>query len=361
MTTFNFGSEEDNMPEVMILSQEDIASVLDMKSVIEAVRQAYAYKCSGEAQLFPLVCHSFEDGKAEMDIKSGTVDGAGIFGLKLVSWFSGNVRLGIPALTGTIVIFDRETGKLKSVMDGTRITCMRTGAAGAVGARYLARHDSENLLMIGAGTQAINLIMATLEVMEGIQKVTIHDPMSFEQARRFAAGLKDKMVNEYVSHYRGTPHYDLMSGRMDIEYTVSENLERACRQADIILTATPSRKALVKTEWVMPGTHLSCIGADMEGKQEIEENLLGMARVFADDTSQVIAVGECEKAHKGGILKKGDIAEIGDVIRGVIPGRRSRNEITLFDSTGIGIQDLMTAEVAARLACQKGQHRLVAI
>ena len=127
------------MNQFTIINQEEIASVLDMDTVIQSVEKAYSYKCQGLAQLFPIVCHSFVDGASEFDIKSGSMDGAGIFGMKLVSAFAGNSELGLPRLTGTILIFDRETGMLKSMMDGGLITNMRTGAAGAVGCKYRYR------------------------------------------------------------------------------------------------------------------------------------------------------------------------------------------------------------------------------
>jgi len=345
----------------MILSGEDIASVLNMRSVLTAVEQAYAYKCEGKAQLFPLICHTFDGGDAELDIKSGRVDGAGVFGVKLVSYFPGNPKLGIPALMGTILIFERATGVLKAVMDGTRITNMRTGAAGAVGVKYLARSESENLLMVGAGTQAINLVMATLEVMEGIRSVTVCDPLSFEQARRFADSIRGRMESEYTSLYLGTPHYEVMMERLDIEYAPTADLKSACESADIILTATPSRAPLVMADWIKPGTHLSCIGADMEGKQEIDERLIARARVFVDDIDQAVSVGECEKAYKQGILRREQITEIGQVILGVAPGRCGRDDVTVFDSTGIAIQDLMTAQVASLLVLDKGRQTMVSI
>ena len=114
------------MNQFTILNKQEIQSILTMDMVIEAVEQAYSYKCSNLAELFPIVCHSFEDGVSEFDIKSGSMDGAGIFGMKLVSAFAGNSDLGLPRLTGTILIFDRKTGMLKSLMYGCLITNMRT-------------------------------------------------------------------------------------------------------------------------------------------------------------------------------------------------------------------------------------------
>lgn len=319
------------MQKFTILNQKEIASVLDMNLVIEAVEQAYAFKCSSRAQLFPLVCHSFQDGEAEFDIKSGTADGAGIFGMKLVSAFAGNDQFGLPRLTGTILVFDRQTGMLQSMMDGGLITNMRTGAAGAVGCKYLARPESEVLLLVGTGAQGPVLLDATLRVMKHLKKILVCNPKSPEKVQAFIEDIKKSL-------------------RPDLPVEEAADLESAVRTADIILTATPARSGLIQKDWVKPGTHLSCIGSDMEGKQELALNLTAAAKVFCDDLHQVVAVGECEKAVKEGLLRQDDITEIGDVILGSTRGRTGMEEITIFDSTGIGLQDLMVAAEVTRLA-----------
>lgn len=323
------------MQEFIILNQEEVQSMLKMEDVISAVEKAYMLKCDGQAQLFPLVCHSFEDGKAEFDIKSGSADGAGIFGMKLVSFFLDNSEKGLPRLTGTILIFDRQTGMLKGIMDGGAITNTRTGAAGGVGCKALARPESETLLLVGTGAQGPTLLAAALSVMDNIKKIMVYNAHSFDRAKAFAEEVKEKLG-------------------ISCQIEGVENLEEACRKSDVILTATPCRDGMIKSDWIQPGTHLSCIGSDMEGKQELEETLLAKARVFCDDLSQVIAVGECEKAVKQGILNPDDITEIGDVLLGRAAGRQSTEDITIFDSTGIGLQDLMTASVLIEQAEAKG-------
>ena len=170
---------------------------------------------------------------------------------------------------------------------------------------------------------------ATLEVMPGIRKITVANIHTPGRAEAFAGEVKQNIPAGIT---------------VDFAEDMS-SLELAVREADIILTATPSKEGLIKADWVRPGTHLSCIGSDMEGKQELELELTAGAKCFADDTKQVIAVGECEKAVKAGLLDPGDITEIGDVILNKHPGRRSDDEITMFDSTGIGLQDLMTASM----------------
>ena len=326
------------MQEFILINQEEVASIIDMKTVIEAVEKAYSLKVNGQAELFPIVCHEFSGEDSEFDIKSGSVDGAGAFGMKLVSAFYGNDVYGLPRLTGTILIFDRKTGMLKGMMDGTLITNMRTGAAGGVGAKYLARPDSERLVLLGTGAQAMPLIDATLEVMTNIKHITVANVHSKGKAEAFSEALHSRVSEE-----------------IDISWVEDlAGLEDAVKAADIILTAIPSKEGIIKSDWVKPGTHLSCIGSDMEGKQELDVELTGRAKLFADDVTQVIAVGECEKAVKLGLADPKDITEIGDVILGRAPGRSSDEDITIFDSTGIGLQDLMTASMVIDSAKAKG-------
>lgn len=330
------------MNRFTVLNEEEIASVLEMDMVVEAVEQAYADKCSNLAELFPIVCHSFEDGVSEFDIKSGSMDGAGIFGMKLVSAFAGNSERNLPRLTGTILIFDRATGMLKSMMDGGLITNMRTGAAGAVGCKYLARPESEVLLLVGTGAQGPVLLDATLRVMKHLKQILVANPHSPHKVAPFLARIRGNVP-------------------ADVELLEAEDLKTAAERADIILTATPSRSALIRSEWVKPGTHLSCIGSDMEGKQELEEALLCRARVFCDDRKQVIAVGECEKAVRQGLLPPERIVELGDVILGRAAGRERDDEITVFDSTGIALQDLRVAARVTELAQARGLGRELAL
>lgn len=323
------------MQEFLLINQEEISSILDMETVIAAVEKAYALKVSGQAELFPIVCHEFKDEDSEFDIKSGSMDGAGVFGMKLVSAFYENDAYGLPRLMGTILVFDRKTGQLKSMMDGTLITNMRTGAAGGVGAKYLARPDSETVLLLGTGAQGMPLLRATLQVMKHIKRIIVANVHTSGKASEFAKNAAAEFGME-----------------VEAVETLAD-LERAVRSSDIILTATPSKEAIIQADWVKPGTHLSCIGSDMEGKQELDVDLTAKAKAFADDLNQVISVGECEKAVKQRLLKPENITEIGQVILGNAPGRENDEEITIFDSTGIGLQDLMTAAMIADKAKEK--------
>ncbi|WGV58876.1 ornithine cyclodeaminase family protein [Brevibacillus brevis] len=342
-----------------VINQETTEDVLDMASVIGVVEQAYQMKSNQQATLFPLIFHEFVEGRADMDIKSGHLPQADIFGLKLVSWFGDNEKKGLPQLVGTVMVLDSQTGVPQGILSGEHITCMRTGAAGGIGAKYLARPESENLLIVGTGHQAPFQIMATLMTMTEIKRVYICNPRSPEKAQSFAANIKENLLTRFVSKYAGE-EYKCYASRCDVQFIAVDNLEEATRKSDIIITATPSREPMIQGEWVKPGTHITCIGADMEGKQEIDERLFAKARVFVDDVGQAVRVGETKVAVKKGLITEGNIAaEIGNVIPGHVQGRQHVEEITIFDSTGIAFQDLLTAAHILKVADKRGVGTIV--
>lgn len=272
------------MNQFTILNKKEIKSILTMDMVIEAVEQAYSYKCSNLAELFPIVCHSFEDGVSEFDIKSGSMDGAGTFGMKLVSAFAGNSDLGLPRLTGTILIFDRKTGHAEK-HDGWRFDhqlAHRSG--GCCGCKYLARPRVRRCCCWWApGAQGPVLLEATLKVMKNIKRILISNPHSPHKVPAFIDEIRPSLT-------------------ADVDILPGEDLEAAVRSADIILTATPSRRALILDQWLKPEPICPASALIWRGSQELEEQILGRAKVFCDDLKQVVAVGECEKAVKQGIL-----------------------------------------------------------
>lgn len=235
------------------------------------------------------------------------------------------------------------------------MTMMRTGAAGGIGAKYLARKDSEELLMVGSGHVAAYQILAVLMTMNHIKRVRVYNAHSFDRAGQFCADIKGKLKELLAQTKEQNPEvYEEMLQKIEIEYTPVNDIETATRSADIIITATPARQPIILKEWVMPGTHFSCVGADMAGKQEIDENILTDARIFVDDHEQSVTVGEFETAFKKGIIAKDSIiSEIGGVITNQAPGRISPEDITVFYSTGISLQDLLTASYVLEQAEEK--------
>lgn len=331
------------MSKIRVLSKENVLSVFTLSMALEAVEQAYREKDSGQGEVWPMVFHEFDPGHADLDIKSGNLNGEGVFGLKLVSWYGNNPAKGLPALHGTSLLFDLTTGVPKAVLNAGPITDYRTGAAGALGVKYLARRDAKRLLMVGCGTLAPYLIAATLLVrpdLECIQLVNPHNPVHAEQR----LGDITRKVQVLLAP---------CGAALSVPISASENVEQSVGESDIILTATPSYTPMIDAAWVRPGTHFSCVGSDMVGKQEISSDIFVGAQVFGDDIAQCLSVGECEKPHKEGKLET-LCGEIGGVISGSLAGRQSDHNITIFDSTGIALQDLSSATMVLKSAEQLG-------
>lgn len=319
------------MSVIKVLSAEQIESIFTIPMAIQAVERAYLEKHSGQSGTWPMVFHEFDPGHADLDIKSGHLGGAGLYGLKVVSWFEANPGKGLPALFGTSLLFDLSTGAPKALLNAGPITHYRTGAAAAIGAKYLARPDAKTLLIAGCGGLAPYLAAAAITALPGLDRVLLTDPKFPENGERLCPSITEKA--DRLLKAGG------VSRRAEL---LPAELEAGVRQADIIFTATPAYEPYLKAEWVRPGTHLSCIGADLSGKEEVEPEFFRAARVFGDDEGQCLSVGECEIPHKEGILS-GLLGEMGGVMAGAIPGRRSPDEITIFDSTGIALQDLASA------------------
>lgn len=337
---------------VKILGRSELEKVLEMKRVIEGVESVYKLKAEGKTVVWPLVSYDFEQFGAVMDIRSGCVFGENLHGLKMLNNFPLNAKQNLPTFNGILMIFDSTTGIPLGVMDASYITCMRTGAAGAIGAKALARPDSRTLFILGAGKQALFQIAATLILFPEIEKVYIADGLDPDNALKFASSCRDELKNRFALD-RSSVVFEAVYGGPGADF--EEAMAEAVGNSDIIITVTPARNPVIKKDWVSPGTHLSCIGADMEGKEEIQPELFVNARVFADDKPQCMRVGEMEIALKGGFISEADIAgELGQVLKGNIPGRLSREDITIFDATGLALLDLVTGKKAINLAEEKG-------
>jgi ornithine cyclodeaminase/alanine dehydrogenase len=329
------------MYELRIIDAAQFRDLVSMDDVIPGVENAYSLFSSGKAGLFPIITHEFDPGRSDMDIKSGYIEGAGIYGLKMLGWNGDNPKLrGIPALSGLIIVMDIEKQQPIGILEGSPVTFLRTGAAGAVGAHLLARQDSERVVILGAGEQGRAQLMGLSKVMKNLKSVEIFN-IREDGAIRMASEVSEK--------YPG----------ISITAKPISSLEGSVRAADIVVTCTPSRNALIKTGWLKKGSHINTIGADMPGKQEIEPGIVSAAKVFADSRMQAAQKGECQHAVKLGLIAPEDITEIGEVINGLKPARTSSDDITMFDSTGMAIQDLITAQIALRRAVLSGSGTVV--
>ena len=324
------------MYELRILDAAQFRGIISMDEVIPGVEEAYSLYSSGRAGLFPIITHDFETGRRDMDIKSGYMDGAGIFGLKILGWNRDNPStIASPALSGLIVVMDSERQQPIGIIEGGPVTFLRTGAAGAVGAKNLARPESERVTIVGAGAQGRAQLMGLTKVMGSIKSVEVFDIIDEASA---------KMAEETGALYPNIA----VTARPFAE------LGDSVRRADIIVTCTVSRSAFIKKEWVKEGAHINAIGADMHGKQELEPELAASVKAFGDSRVQVADKGECQHAVALGLLMPEAITEIGDVINGTKSGRTSQKDITLFDATGMALQDLITAKITLERAAKAG-------
>ena len=289
---------------------------LDIGQINMAVELAFADHGQGLVQMPPKVYITLPNG--DFRTMQAYLPSLSIAGVKIVNVHPGNPAKGFPTVMALTVIIDIDTGQPTAVINATRLTDMRTGAAGAVAAKYLSAKKEIILGVIGTGRQAQAQVTAISRELEVRQvKIWSRDP---EHIRKFA----DRFM-EFPC--------------------VATTLEKAC-DCDVLVTTTPSRSPLIRSEWIHGGTHINAIGADAPGKQELDPALLLRAQVFVDDPAQAIHSGEINVPVSQGIYRATDIAgTIGEVVIGK-KKRAGPDTITIFDSTGLAIQDLAIAKIA---------------
>ncbi|MEM0010433.1 MAG: alanine dehydrogenase [Candidatus Bathyarchaeia archaeon] len=331
------------MLETLVLSDEEVRHLISMGEVIEAVEFAFREKGMGCIQMPPKTYLFFDRYNGDLRTMPSYIETIDVAAVKIVNAHIENRdKYGLPTVMATIILIDPKNGFPLAIMGGTSITNMRTGAAGGIAAKYLARNESKVIGFIGAGTQAKMQLTALIEVFKSFDEIRVWD-INERNMRAF----KEEMDAKY--------------GNICQIKTVNVP-EDAVRGADIIVTATPSRRPLVMDEWVSPGTHLNCIGADAPGKQEVDPRILKRSKIVVDDLEQAAHSGEINVPLRMGIISKADIwAELGEIIVGKKPGRTGRDEITVFVSTGLAIQDAVTANLAYKKALEKGVGRRIRI
>jgi alanine dehydrogenase len=306
--------------------------VLDMDLALTAAREAFRAYGEGRVNMPPKAYLTLELGDFRAMYGEIFLPEGHICGLKWVNVHPGNPLRGLPTVMAKVVLNDPETGLEWVDMDGTFLTNFRTGAGGGVAAEVLSRPDAARLGVIGAGEQARTQIAAILKVRP-IQEIIICDC-----ARARAQALKDEMAALYPVQIRLAP----------------DSRETALA-SDILVTATPSDVPLVMRDWVRPGTHFNAIGADAEGKQELDPAILKAAKVVVDDWAQASHSGEINvPLSKGEITPDNIYGSLGEVVAGKKPGRQTPEEITVFDSTGLVIQDLSLGFAVFNRARERG-------
>ncbi len=329
------------MYKIRVLNSEDLKKLLDIKDVISAVETAYEQYSRGEAGLFPVIAHEFERGSRELDIKSGFLSGTGLAGLKVIGYVADNPeKRRIPAISGIVIVLSLETGRPVGMLDGMIITNIRTGAAGAIGAKHLAREGSSNILVVGTGAQGRVQVQGLTKVLPGIEVVRV-------------AGRDPEKLSRFVVEMSA------LYPRIHFQEIPMEGLQEAVSLSDVVVTCTPSHEPFIRAEWVRPGTHINAIGADFPGKQELDEHLLPLARLVVDSKAQSLEIGEFQTAFKKGLIGESDVIEIGSILSSEARGRENDEEITIFDTSGMALQDIVTANLALVRALERGIGSLV--
>ncbi|MEW6027147.1 MAG: ornithine cyclodeaminase family protein [Planctomycetota bacterium] len=322
-----------------LIKKQQIEKVLKMSDVVNIMQKVFSLHGRGKIQQPSKSYIIFDKGDMRSMpsyIMSPDMD---IAGIKCVTVHPDNPKKGLPTVMATILLIDPKTGYNIAVLDGTLITDMRTGAAGALAAKYLSKKDSRRVAFVGAGQQA-KTQLAGLMVVRKIKEVVVYD-LSADRAAQFCKWAK---------------------GKFNLKTQVARTIHNATINCDIVVTTTPSRKPIVQPQDVSPGTHINAIGADAPGKQELNSALVKKSKIVIDEWDQASHSGEINvPVTKGIIAKKHIYSELGKIAAGLKKGRTNNKDITIFDSTGLAAQDISTAFVVYHRLIKNRKIKLVGL
>jgi ornithine cyclodeaminase/alanine dehydrogenase-like protein (mu-crystallin family) len=322
--------------KVLVLTAREVETLLPMKECVEVMSRALGALARGEAYQ-PLRMIVRPPGAAGLMALMPAYEAAGpsgpAFGLKAIGVFHGNVVKGKDAHQGGVLLFDGESGELRAIMNGSAVTAIRTAAVSGVATRALAREDASRLAIVGSGVQARTHLEA-MAVVRLLARVGVAS-RRLENAQRFAA--------------EAAPRF-----RFPVEAVAS--VEEAVHDADIVVTATSAAEPVVRREWLAAGTHVNAVGASLPANREIDSAAMAAARLFVDRRESALnEAGDYLIPAREGLFGPGHIqAEIGEIVAGLRPGRTSSEEITIFKSLGLAVEDLAAAEHVYRRAQNEG-------
>jgi ornithine cyclodeaminase len=306
---------------IPIIEEPALRAVVTFERAVAAMRDAFAADGNGRTRVPPVINLDIPEARGEFHIKTAHIAGVPHIAVKVASGFYGNAAKGLPSGSGLMAVFDTATGFPSALLlDNGFLTDIRTGAAGAVAADYLARKGIRTVGVIGSGVQA-RFQVECLRTVREFSRVVAWSPT---RAR----------LEAYCDEMRAA----------GIDAQPAASAREVCAVADMLITATPAQQPLVSCAWLRPGIHVTAVGSDSPGKQELEPDcLLRADLVVADRLSQASAFGEISHAHGAAVH-----AELGEIVAGKKPGRTTDEQVTIADLTGVGFQD--TAIAAAALA-----------
>lgn len=309
------------------VSEHVIHKLVRQEQVNAAIARVFTTMADGRARNFPVVREMLEHKGAVFGFKSGFSPSDALLGVKVGGYWPQNAAQGTPNHQSTVLLVDPDSGAPVAVIAAAYLTALRTAAASALSIRHLAREDSKTLGILGAGGQSLTQVRAALAERD-FQSVLICSR---------SPGPVDALIDSLAALGVNAKSCDVAT---------------LARMSDVIITVTPSQHAVIKADWVQPGTHIACMGADTRGKQEVEPALMERVRLFGDEPSQCVSIGECQSAYRDGAIREDNIIALGHVINGSVPGRTAPEDITVFDSTGVGLQDLAAARLALDVAIE---------
>lgn len=323
------------MGDIRILTEKTLRDLVRLDlDVIDRIEGAFAALSRGGVVMPPVLSMAIAEHNGEVDVKTAYVPGLDGFAIKVSPGFFDNPKIGLPSTSGLMILFSAKTGRVEALLlDNGYLTDIRTAAAGAVAARHLARPDVTNVCIMGAGMQA-RLQLQALCLVRDITRATI---WARHPAKAVATAAE-------------------LHKTLGISVIAVENREAAIRDADIVVTTTPATEPLVAADWLRPGQHVTAMGSDQHGKSELEPACLSRADLYVPDRrSQTAAIGELRAAIETGIIAAdSSFAELGDIVSGRAPGRRTPDDLTICDLTGTGVQDTAIATLARERATAAG-------
>jgi len=327
----------DNL-ETLLLTDKQVKGLLSMSEVMEAVELAFKQKGIGRVQMPAKVYLNFNKYNGDLRTMPSYLEELDISAVKIVNVHPDNpAKHKLPTVMAVIILVDPSRGFPLAIMGGTTLTDMRTGAAGGIAAKFLARKDARIVGFVGAGAQARTQLMALLEVYDKLEEIRLWSRHP-ETESVFLAEIE----REY--------------GHL-CSFVLEQKVRNTVEGADIVVTTTPSKIPLVMDDMISSGTHINCIGADAFGKEELDPLILKRSKNVIDDWAQASHCGEINVPLllRDKIITKEDIwAEIGEITAGLKTGRIDDEEITVFTSTGLAVQDAVTAKIAYDKAMQRG-------
>ncbi|OUJ18241.1 Alanine dehydrogenase/(1)-pyrroline-2-carboxylate reductase ProC [Methanonatronarchaeum thermophilum] len=314
--------------ETLKISRNDVKNIIDIKDIIDAVESAFKQFGDKKVQMPPKAYLYFNQYNGDYRTMPGYLEDEDIAGCKLVNSHPENKEH--PTVMAVLILVDTETGYPYCIMDATELTAYRTGAAGGVAAKYLSRENSETIGLVGAGVQAITQLKA-VNTVRNLKNVKIYD-------------IKPKAIENLKKQIQN----------LNLNIKTCKTAKEAVTNTDIVITTTPVKQPIVKAEWISPGTHINAIGADAEGKQELETKLLKQSKVVVDDYKPAVHGGEVNVPITNNEYNKKEIhSDIGKIVNKTNPGRTNKEEITIFDSTGLAVQDIASGWKIYQKAKQK--------